>query len=168
MELLWHQTQAPPLQQLPLFLHRPLLLCSQSAWICFTLLLLSLYASFSLFFFPYSLSVSAPLPEEINTTLFLLFLSRKLFLIILSRLFFFPSPLKQTTGVQSWKGPVPATTQTTKLDDNPRLPQDARQVPKRPAKRRPGGDLTDLLHCGTHTNTHRTHTQAPSMEQSCL
>ncbi|CAB1456263.1 unnamed protein product [Pleuronectes platessa] len=45
-----------------------------------------------------------------------------------------------TTGVQSWKGLDRATTQTTQLDDRPRLPQDAGQVPKRPASGEPEDD----------------------------
>lgn len=43
IELLWHQRQAPPLQQLLLFLPPSLLLCSQSARIFFTSSLLCLW-----------------------------------------------------------------------------------------------------------------------------
>lgn len=50
MELLWHQRQAPPLQQLLLCLPPSLLLCSQSAWMFFTFLLLSFFCSPSLVF----------------------------------------------------------------------------------------------------------------------
>lgn len=47
MELLWHQTQAPQLQKRLLFLRPPLLLRSQSAWICFVLFLLTSPTLFS-------------------------------------------------------------------------------------------------------------------------
>lgn len=54
---------------------------------------------------------------------------------------FFLHPSEQTTGERCWKGPGRGTTQVTKRDDQPRLPQDAGQVPKRPARGRAGGRL---------------------------
>ena len=63
--------------------------------------------------------------DQCNNTFFLFFLSLTLCFFFLC--FFVVSfSSEQTTAVQSWKGLVRATTQITNLDDQPRLPQDAR------------------------------------------
>lgn len=61
---------------------------------------------------------------------------------------------EQTTAEQSWKDLVRATTQITKVDDRLRLPQDASEVPKRPARCGPWRHLNEGRthpHCGMHT-----------------
>ena len=157
MELLWHQTQAPQLQQLLLFLRAPLLLCPQSPWICLMLFYLSFLC---LPQFLYTVFHYVELPrasmDQCNNT-FLFFLSLTLFLILCC--FFFPNRQPACSP-----GKVSLTPQRKPPSSMMITPTTRRQISAKEAcevetwKTSEGGtDRPSLQRSNTQTHTQHSH-----------